>query len=66
MENFTNLGMTEVAIVAIMALLLVGFIWLGVRIPNHISEEKSYYLRVNNNSTFYSLNDFISYYPNTL
>ena len=36
MENFTNLGMTEIAIVAIMALLLVGFIWLGVRIIKNI------------------------------
>lgn len=36
MENFTNLGMTEIVIVAIMALLLIGLIWLGVRIIKNI------------------------------
>ena len=36
MENFTNLGMTEIAIVAIMALLLISLIWLGVRIIKNI------------------------------
>ena len=36
MENLTNLGMTEIAIVAIMALLLIGLIWLGVRIIKNI------------------------------
>lgn len=36
MENLTNLGITEIAIVAIMALLLIGLIWLGVRIIKNI------------------------------
>lgn len=66
MENLTNLGMTEIAIVAIMALLIIGFYLALGQNPKPYIRRKILLLKSNNNSTFYSLNDFISYYPNTL